>query len=290
VDVVTGPNQGNVTGFCGHSCEGTAADTDGVLEFDTVSGTIVGSWQPSDALGADPVVSSYGDAIALFGNNGGSSIRILKPGKNGYLSEVWADLEVGFGTGEASREKAVSDSVFIQDSTHNIAVFSSTLSNEIVLVDLSKDTPTMNKILLTDGEEVNSNHGRGARRNVVWAVGTDYVWVDAEKEEAFYIIKLSPDGDVSKAKLDKVITGVPTRRLVYVENYRAEFNHEKVAMQIEAASSYAKDKTVDPVGIIGLVLGAMAFFVSVQNMVVTRRLQSTMGKETQDTISLPSQI
>ena len=112
-------------------------------------------------------------------------------------------MYLGFDAQGPFDEKAVSDTVFIQDRNHNIAVFTSTLSNSVVLVDMSKDSP-----MVTDAEEITSNHGkynniyvcnlliadicttdtqktlyhsytgRGARRNVVWAVGTDYVWVD----------------------------------------------------------------------------------------------------------------
>ncbi len=161
VNVTTGPSIGtDVVGTCGHGCEGSVADTIGIYEFDTQKNTFVGNWQMSDGLGADPYVSPYGDHIALFGNNGGRTVRILKPGPNGVGSKLWADVEVGFHTeDEPSKTKSVSDAVFIQDSNHNIAIFTSTLSNSIAIVDMSKDTPVVKKLLLTDSSVITSNHG-----------------------------------------------------------------------------------------------------------------------------------
>jgi hypothetical protein len=84
----------------------------------------------------------------------------LKPGPNGVGSKLWADVEVGFHTeDEPSKTKSVSDAVFIQDSNHNIAIFTSTLSNSIAIVDMSKDTPVVKELLLTDSSVITSNHG-----------------------------------------------------------------------------------------------------------------------------------
>lgn len=291
VDVVTGPNQGNYTGRCGHTCEGSRSDTIGVYEFDTVTNQVVTTWQPNDALGADPYVSSYGDVVALFGNNGGSTIRLLKPNENGMMSKVWGDIEVGFNAeGPSTTEKGVSDSVFIQDSKHNVAVFTSTLANYVVLVDMSKDTPTMKKIILSDSEEITSKHGRGARRNVVWAVGTDYVWLDGEVTEEFYIIKLSPDGDIEKAVLDSVVQGIPTRRLVYVQNYYAEQGQKMIKHQVQ--KQVAEKTGYNAVGVSGLCLGVLALVLSIFNTVSSsRKSKGWHGQENgNEEMSLPSQV
>lgn len=89
VNVVTGPSQGtNVLGVCGSSCEGSAADTIGVHEFDTVTKTIVGSLNidPANGFGALPVTSPDGDFVLLFGNDGGKAVRVLLAGNTGEKS------------------------------------------------------------------------------------------------------------------------------------------------------------------------------------------------------------
>ena len=326
VNVVTGPNQGtDLNGTCGHGCEGSPADTTGVFEFDTQSNEVVDTWQISDGLGADPYVSPYGDFIALFGNNGGSTVRLLKPGKNGAPSKLWADVNVGFNAAaEPSDEKSVSDSVFIQDSKHNIAVFTSTLSNSIALVDMSKTNPEVKKLKLTEAEEITSGHGkckedvkieknqfinshsyfchishtgRGARRNIIWAVGTDYIWVDGENTEEFYIIKLSADGDVNKAMVEKTLKGIGVRRLLYVENYAEETVLQKIQDQIQIAENMAPaDKTVDSVGMSGLIIGILALVLGIANAVASFSNRSStqqdkeQGKDefVEEAASLPS--
>lgn len=314
VNVTTGPNPGiNLEGTCGHGCEGSPADSIGVYEYDTNDDHIVGNWQIRDGFGADPYVSPYGDFVALFGNNGGSTVRLLKPSMTGGLSKLWADVEVGFNTEGPSIDKAVSDSVFIQDSKHNVAIFTSTLSNSIVIVDLSGDTPITRDLLLSEGDEITSNHGRGARRNVVWAVGTDYVWVDAEVTEEFHIIKLSPDGDVNKATLERTINGVPARRLVYVENYQVQKEMEIIQEQIDirlkaleeqmneklgefdktlssaSSTSFEKDtevvssveklemedESIDTLGLTGLIIAVVSVLLGLMNVVLIMRVSGS---------------
>jgi hypothetical protein len=89
VNIVTGPSQGtNVDGVCGSSCEGSAADTIGVHEFDSVSKTIVGSINidPANGFGAVPVSSPDGSFVLLLGNDGGKAVRVLLAGSNGEKS------------------------------------------------------------------------------------------------------------------------------------------------------------------------------------------------------------
>jgi len=300
VDITTGPSAGSlgVEGSCGHGCEGSVADTIGVMEFDTKTNRFVKNWQMKEGFGADPYVSPYGDHIALFGNNGGKTVRILKPAQNGNGSKLWADVDVGFHTEDQSTTKSVSDAVFIQDSNHNIAIFSSTLSNSIAIVDMSSDNPVVNKLLLTDGEDITSNHGRGARRNVVWAVGTNYVWVDGEKNEEFYLIELSPDGDINKAKVKNTIAGIGVRNLLYVENYFASTSSTKVEEDIMeniriSEANRSADKTIDGVGTSGLIVGGLALVIGVINM-LTGRSKSSGGEDDEswkkEQASLPSQV
>lgn len=76
-----------VEGQCGRHCEGTFADTIGVIEYDTVSETIVGT---ITSVGGTPIKSPFvspdGQHIVFFGANGGSTIDIYKPNGNGQKS------------------------------------------------------------------------------------------------------------------------------------------------------------------------------------------------------------
>lgn len=304
VTVETGPNPGDHQGTCGHGCEGSVADTVGVMEFDTVTGNRVANWHMKDGLGADPHPSAYGDHIFLFGNNGGQTVRILKPRTTGSSSQIWADVEIGLNADLAANPtaKAVSDSLVIKDRKHDIVIFSSTLSNEIALVDMSGDVPVVAKILLTESETVTSGHGRGAKRNLVWPTGSDFVWIDSSESEEYHIIELSEDGDITKARLKKTVTGQAIRQFLYVENYWARAATDMIKEEeqgggtstsdttaekekntgsggggnnVSGANQGAydsnKDKTIDSVGISGLVIGSLALVVGIFNVMTMMR-------------------
>ncbi len=142
--------------------------------------------------------------------------------------------------------------------------------------------------------------GRGARRNVVWAVGTDYVWVDGEKAEEFYVIKLSNDGDIKKAKVESIVSGVPSRRLVYVENYQIQKNLDLIEAEVNARlergsdsggegsgnsglfnNNNGSDKTVDSVGITGVILALVAILVGAANFMMVRKLTKAGSNQEQ---------
>lgn len=88
VDITTGPNKGQkgVPGSCGHTCEGTPADTIGLYEYDTVTDTIVGTINAPDGLSGEPFAAPDGSFIAVLGNDGGDVVRILEPTSNGKAS------------------------------------------------------------------------------------------------------------------------------------------------------------------------------------------------------------
>ncbi len=148
----------------------------------------------------------------------------------------------------------------------------------------------------------------------MWAVGTDYVWVDGEEAEEFYLIELSPDGDVSKAKVKRSFAGIGVRNLLYVENYltstTAQAMQEDIMERIRVSeTNRPSDETVDAVGTSGLVVGILALVVGLGNMAMmtvfrSRRAQSGgqervsgtrdendgEGSWTKEQPSLPSQV
>lgn len=267
VDVVTGRNKANnVTGKCGHSCEGSPADVLGVLEWDTKSKDIIGYHLNSLGYGADPYIDPSGKYLIMLANDGGREATIIKTGKNGERSEQLAIVDTGFS--EEDGEKGIWDVCFIEHENYDIAIFVSTLANFVVLADMSPlesgGTITTEKIWLTDDQqaEVTSNHGRGARRNCAWAFGSPYVWVDAGKTEEVHILKLSMKGGKPTATRIRNVANTPSRFLAWVSN------HEQDVMLAQAEALIAK-QTDSSIGvaadlaIAALVFGLVATSVSV---------------------------
>jgi hypothetical protein len=64
VNITTGPSAGTYkTGHCGHSCENTAADTVGMVEYDLVTETVIGTHEPTHETNKGntaPLVSQHG--------------------------------------------------------------------------------------------------------------------------------------------------------------------------------------------------------------------------------------
>jgi len=217
VNVTTGPSAGmmNVNGTCGASCEGTQADTLGVFEFDTINKVIVANHSPKEGtgFGADPVASPDGDHVILLPNDGGSHVRILKSGKNGDASDLVTDVPVAFEGGLPGKT-VVSDYAFVKDENRNILVVGASSDNNVVLVDLLSSDFAMTKLQLTPSDESTG----GGRRNIEWAVGSNYVWVDGGATNEQYIIEI-PGKDINEARVVRQLTDVTAGQMIYVENY-----------------------------------------------------------------------
>jgi len=249
VDVVTGPNQAkNVTGKCGHSCEGSAADVLGVLEWDTKSKEIVGYHLNSLGYAADPYIDPSGKYLIMLANDGGREATIIKTGKNGEISEQLAVVKTGFS--EEDGEKGIWDVCFIEQNGYDIAIFVSTLANFVVLADMrpleSGGDITTEKVWLVDDKEaeVTSDHGRGARRNCAWAFGSPYVWIDAGKTEEVHILELSNEGGKPSAKRIRNVVDTPSRFLTWVSNQKDDaLLAEALANAVAAQEPLAKPLT-----------------------------------------------
>lgn len=219
VIVTNGPNASPVpqNGTCGGSCEGTAADTIGTFEFDTISKTFVANHNGVAGNGATPLISGDGQHIVLATHDGGETVRVLKAGANGYPSTVAADIPVNFG-GDYGRE-TVSDIAFIRDDNRNFLVIAGWGNNEVVIVDIDADF-RMHKLRLSDNPEPTAD----GQRNVEWAVGSDYVWIGGPQAGEIYIVKI--DDTIESARVSKVITSVAGDTgnfdnvlIVHVDNY-----------------------------------------------------------------------
>mmetsp|Transcript_5851 Transcript_5851/g.12327 ORF Transcript_5851/g.12327 Transcript_5851/m.12327 type:complete len:322 (-) Transcript_5851:65-1030(-) len=90
VTVKTGPSRSDDIkhGVCSSSCEGSRADTIGVVEFDTVHKVFVDNHNIKEGTGwgADVMASPDGKWIVMLGNDGGQYVRLMKAGKNGESS------------------------------------------------------------------------------------------------------------------------------------------------------------------------------------------------------------
>jgi len=286
VDVVTGPNQAtNVTGKCGHSCEGTPADVLGVLEWDTQSKEIVGYHLNSLGYAADPYIDPSGKYLIMLANDGGREATIVKTGKNGEPSKQLAVVDTGFS--EEDGEKGIWDVCFIEQNEYDIAIFVSTLANFVVLADMrplaSGGDITTEKVWLVDDREaeVTSDHGRGARRNCAWAFGSPYVWIDAGKTEEVHILELSNYNGKPFAKRIRNVAETPSRLLAWVSNKKDDEllaeatllanslaaaqepgNPSSTTVASASTSSDEQDDYPSHVAIAGLVVGVLALVLN----------------------------
>ena len=282
-----------MTGKCGHSCEGSPADTLGIIEWDTKSKQIIGYHLNSLGYAADPYIDPSGKYLIMLANDGGREATILRTGKNGEASQELTAITTGFS--EEDGEKGIWDVCFIENEDMDIAIFVSTLANFVVLADmrpLEENNPiTTQKIWLTDDQEaeVTSNHGRGARRNCAWAFGSPYVWVDAGKTEEVHILELhmQENGEPTATRIRNVLN-TPSRFMAWVSNHKKdEILAEALAASIAAqprpslqvptpsktttttveAQTFTDttedvDVTTSNVAIAALVFGLLAYFLS----------------------------
>merc|ERR1719491_2347794 len=177
-----------------------------------------------------------------------------------------------------------------KDSTHNLAIFTSTLANYIVLMDLSDYS--IHKLELTTADDISSNHGRGAKRSISWAVGSNYVWVDANAVSEQYVIELDSGGDIKKAKVARTLSDLPSRTLLYVENYMSRKNNvaDNVAaadltnladnpeviellrsMQTPNQETKSESSSNDAIGIAALVIGCVGSVLALFSLVLATR-------------------
>jgi len=282
VDVQTGPSAGmmNVNGTCGGGCEGSLADTIGVFEFDTVSKTIVKSHNIKEGtgLGADPVASPDGKHILLLPNDAGQFVRVLKTGENGVASTMVTDIPVAF-TGGAPGKSVVSDFAFVTDDTRSILILGASVDNDIVLVDLNNDFK-MTKLSVSASNETTA----GRSRNIEWAVGTNFVWVDGQNTEEQYIIEI-PGSDINDAFVARTLANITSGNILFVDNYE----RKRVAALLESidatarASASNNDDGPDGLSVAALVIACVALLVGIAMMVLSsNNIASSTGATNDD--------
>jgi len=235
--IVNGPSASDQmqNGTCSNSCKGSAADTIGVTEFDTVGNVFVGNHNSLANNGCVPKGSPDGKTVVLLPYDGGATVRVLRTGENGEASTVAADIAVGF-EGGTPKKSSVSDLAWVQDGVRNFMVISSNNDNNLVIVDMD-DGYRMVKIPLS----MNVESTAAGNRQVEWAIGTDYVWVNGEESEEMYIVKLGQS--IEDTEVITTLVGVSTKFLVFIKNYERQARmSEMTAMMKAVAQSYLPPK------------------------------------------------
>jgi hypothetical protein len=185
-----------------------------------------------EGFGGNPYVSPDGNWIVMMGKNGGKTIRILKATENGLKSSVFIDLELNFdNTGLESQSVARYVTFIVKDGKTCLVVPSGT-SHRIAIVELPLNKSVTNDSIKIDyvklSDDVFENSApHGMYRRVMWAEGTDYVWV-SDSNDKLYVV------DIAKKLTVKTHTGFKTSTLLSVQNYER-------ARQIDLQKSMVQD-------------------------------------------------
>jgi len=218
---VTLPLQDNIVvpGNCGHTCDKSLADTVGTLEYDLENHKLLGNHYFSDIGNGNLHGSPSGEYMIIMGDKGGM-VKILQAGENGELStdNGAGDVITGFGD-----DGATNDFEFVESELYSSAIITSTRDNYVVIADLdaiaagSPSVPTHALNLVSDmSRDTTSGHGRGARRQVAWATGTQYAMVTGMGADEIYFVDLGTSGDISDARVSRTLTGAPSKIIQYV--------------------------------------------------------------------------
>lgn len=313
VTVTTGPwaNPDEIqSGQCGYRCDGNEnTDIIGVYEIDTKTNKIVAQHLMQEGVGGDPYPSPDGQHVVMLARNGGTSIRILLAGAPGEPSTVFGDLELGFNSTDYEDDQVFNDYAFIEQNGMKMIVFASGTENKLAIVDVTNGNPEVSYVTFSDGDLSSYR----ARRQVEWAVGTNYVWVDGAGEDEVYVI------DVVSKEVVNTISNVETTRLLSVDNHArnvqnalmqeyiqsmitadreanpptvvektttivqeaSQDSQESIEAQsvsaqsaLPSADDYEDDNDVDIVGVIGLCLAAVAIVIGTMNLVFLSKMKS----------------
>ena len=186
----------------------------------------------------------------------GAYTDILKTNGNGQLAVNAGSIATGFKDGGG---QSITDVEFVEDGTHNIAIFAATTDNFVVLADMRAtaawngvgtppaipsrkiDLHSLSSSDVADEYKTNaessSGHGRGAVRSIVWAPGSNMVMVNSGKTKELHLITLSADGGIEGAALTKTIAGAESRYMVYVDNHDASANRAAIADAVRVAKA-----------------------------------------------------
>ena len=153
--------------------------------------------------------------------------------------------------------QVVSDVAFIQDDSRNLLVIAGSSDNDAVLVDMDDGFRTR-KLALSENAESTS----AGNRQVEWAVGTDYVWINGGQTKEMYILEVR-GRDIDGARVARTIAGVPDGKAVFVRNYARDAERcaeESAVSQVRAKTAIRSEKgdNTRTITAIAMVVGCVA--------------------------------
>jgi hypothetical protein len=219
-------------------------------------------------------------------------------------------LELGFDSTGEEDSAVFNDFAFVQTHSHtddhhvyrDMIIVASGTENQVALVDMTKGYPMVTKITLSTSTDLTARSNR--RRQVEWVRGTPFVWIDGTDtdEGEVYVI------NVDTKSLVRTITGVKTTKMLNVENYERKHTMDLIQNLIgdqmdtitstdnnqggggggsssatANKSNMNDDNDIDPVGIVGLIIGLVACFVGAANMIFLKKVMA--GLENSDTFA-----
>merc|ERR1712207_29566 len=183
------------------------------------------------------------------------------------------------------------DFAFINNGEMDIGVFGSSTENKLAIVDFSTNPPSTSKITLT--EKVKED-GFWERRQVEWAVGTDYVWVEGSEYDEIYVV------DVVQKIVVKTITGINPRQMVSVNNVQREqqaimvqkmINENRESMNLasagmttsstssmNAANEGGEEESSNLTGGIALFFAVVAVALGAMNLMLINKINNSTAK------------
>jgi hypothetical protein len=232
------------------------ADVNGLWEFDTQTNTVLTQHYPAnDAHGAKPFATPRGDYVLIGAGDGGNAVKVLKPGQNGEASADVGVVNLDFGADVGKH--AFSDVSFVEGDDRNIAIFTSTLNNHVVLVDMTDfDSATATSPASVDGvdlelfaeqrDEISVGHDvRGITiRQILWATGTDYVWVSSPATAQVHVIELG--NTLQDARVVRTLDNIDnTRHFLWVHNFEQDARMKREQLEAyEAEAEEARKKAL----------------------------------------------
>ncbi len=217
-------------------------------------------------------------------------------------------MELGFDSTGEEDSAVFNDFAFVQTHSHtddhvyrDMIIVASGTENQVALVDMTKGYPMVTKITLSTSTDLTA---RSNRRQVEWVRGTPFVWIDGTDtdEGEVYVI------NVDTKSLVRTITGVKTTKMLNVENYERKHTMDLIQNLIgdqmdtitstdnnqggggggsssatANKSNMNDDNDIDPVGIVGLIIGLVACFVGAANMIFLKKVMA--GLENSDTFA-----
>lgn len=206
-----------VRGQCGRHCEGGSTDTIGVIEFDTVSMTVVGNHPVAGTTAVDCAYASPdGERILFIGTDGGASVQIYEAGKNGEKSKEKYDIKLDFNVTGIEDNAAFSDHAFVKTNMGgkdvDLLILSGSNDHQVAIIDFNKKKVKAEYITYVEDVVIE----RARWRQVEWITGTQYVWINqpySYSEENLFVI------DILKMKVAKTLSFGNSRKILSVTNY-----------------------------------------------------------------------